>query len=166
LRKNLLIIIILILLSACSSEPNNKMNDSLHSDLSSQDAAAKGYIVAGPSGFANVFKLENFYEDYLNKTRNCITLARYTDEGDPIYVDLEFDGEEILYTYDNTWDGFGGQNKGVRKTSCTQMGIRTGPRADRNGTEYFMTSCRDDIGYSDLDKKEYFLLFIDDNINN
>jgi len=142
------------------------MNDSLHSDLSAKDAATKGYIIAGPSGVTNVSKLEKFYEDYLNKTRNSITLARYTDEGDPIYVDLELDGEEILYTYDNSWDEFGGQNKGVRKTCCTQMGIRTGPRADSNGTEYFLTSCRDDIGYSDLDKKEYFLLFIDDNKNN
>ncbi|QJD88623.1 DUF4362 domain-containing protein [Cohnella herbarum] len=30
-------------------------------------------------------------------------IVRYTDEGDPIYVDLDFDGENIEYTYDNSW---------------------------------------------------------------
>ncbi|WP_208914034.1 DUF4362 domain-containing protein [Paenibacillus uliginis] len=82
-----------------------------------------GYVVAGPPGLVNVDKLEKFYDDYLNKTSSRVALARYTDEGDPIYIDLEFNGEEILYTYDNSWDGFGGQNKGVQKTTCTKSDV-------------------------------------------
>ncbi|MNP36001.1 hypothetical protein D3C76_1293570 [compost metagenome] len=128
--------------------------------MSYREAQDQGYVVAGPSGLANVDKLIDFFEDYQNKKNSSITLARYTDEGDPIYVDLEFDGKEILYTYDNSWDGFGGQNTGVRNTSCSQMGKRTGLRVDSNGTEYYLTSCNDDIGYSDQEKQEYFLLFV------
>ncbi|WMT39606.1 DUF4362 domain-containing protein [Paenibacillus sp. D2_2] len=91
--------------------PNNKPIDSLHSKLSFEKAQRQGYVVVGPPGLANMDKLEKFYEDYLNKTSSSVALARYTDEGDPIFVDLEFNGEEILYTYDNSWDGFGDRIK-------------------------------------------------------
>lgn len=155
--------IVSIVLSSCSLEP--KTNLSLHSDMSSDEAKEQDFVVAGPSGVVNVDRIEKFFEDYRNKKRNKITLARYTDEGDPIYVDLDFDGEKILYAYDNTWDEFGGQDKGVRKTTCTQMGTRTGSRADRNGTEYYLTSCKDDVGYSDPVNSEYFLLFVDGVVN-
>lgn len=162
MRKYLLIIALSALLVSCSSGPNNNPNDSSHSKLSFQQAQRQGYVVAGPPGLANVNKLEKFYEDYLNKTSSLVALAHYTDEGDPIFIDLEFNGEEILYTYDNSWDGFGGQNKGVQHTTCTQMNKRTGPRGERKGTEYYLNSCNDDIGYSDPVQKEYFLMFIDD----
>lgn len=128
--------------------------------MSFSEAKQQGYVVSGPSGQANVDKIETFYEDYQNKKSNNITLARYTDEGDPIYIDLTFDGDEISYSYDNTWDEFGGQNKGVRKTSCTIMGQRIDPQEDRIGTEYYLTSCSDDVGYSVIEKEEYYLLFI------
>ncbi|AZS16548.1 DUF4362 domain-containing protein [Paenibacillus lutimineralis] len=162
MRKYLLIIALSALLVSCSSGPNNNPNDSSHSKLSFQQAKRQGYVVVGPPGLANVNKLEKFYEDYLNKTSCLVALAHYTDEGDPIFIDLEFNGEEILYTYDNSWDGFGGQNKGVQHTTCTQMNKRTGPRGERKGTEYYLNSCNDDIGYSDPVQKEYFLMFIDD----
>ncbi|GGF92713.1 DUF4362 domain-containing protein [Paenibacillus aceti] len=164
MRKYFVIIALSVMLVACNSGPNNnhKPTDSSHSKLYFLQAKKQGYVVAGPPGLANVDKLEKFYEEYLNQISSTVALAHYTDEGDPIYVDLEFNGEEILYTYDNSWDGFGGQNKGVRKTTCTQMNKRTGPRGDRNGTEYYLTSCKEDIGYSDPDREEYFLMFIDD----
>jgi len=130
--------------------------------LSFEQAKKQGYVVIGPPGLANENKLEKFYDNYLNKISSSVEIAHYTDEGDPIYVDLKFDGEEILYTYDNSWDGFGGQDKGIEKTTCAKMGKRIGPWGERNGTEYYLASCKEDIGYSDPDHEEYFLLFIDD----
>ncbi len=161
MKKFFFIITVSILLSSCSSESNPNLNYSLHSDMKANEAAKQGYVVVGPSGPANIDKMEKFYSDYQDKKSSSVTLARYTDEGDPIYVDLEYDGNQISYAYDNTWDAFGGQDKGVRETSCKQMGKRTGPRADRNGTEYYLTSCAEDIGYSNPDHKEYFLLFVE-----
>lgn len=161
MKRFVILTIMLFVLSSCNSRPSDEIN-SLHSNLSFGEAKEQGYVVAGPSGLANVDKMEKFFEDYQNKNKSKITLARYTDEGDPIFVDLEFDGERIVYAYDNTWDEFGGQDKGVRETTCTQMGKRSGPRADQIGTEYYLTSCSEDVGYSDPEKKEYFLLFVFD----
>lgn len=153
-------VIVILLLSACNSQSEPTKLESSHSDLSYGEATNQGYVVAGPAGLANVAKLEAFFDDYRSKRKNSVKIARYTDEGDPIYVDLDFDGEYIGYTYDNSWDGFGGQDKGVRKTSCKEMGQRIGPRGDKTGTEYYLSSCEDNIGYSDVEKKEYFILFV------
>lgn len=158
MRVSLVIIIAAVLLASCS----NKSINSIYTDMSSSEAEKQGHVVIGPSGLANLDKFEQFFEDYLNKKNSNITLTHYTDEGDPIYVDLIFDGDEISYTYDNSWDNFGGQDKGVSMTSCTVLDKRSGPHGDRVGTEYFLTSCQDDIGYSDPNNKEYFLLFIDE----
>lgn len=147
-----------IVLTSCNS---NNIVDSSHKNMSFREAKDQGYVAAGPSGLANVDRLEEFFEGYQNKKKSSITIAQYTDEGDPIYVDLKYDGKEILYTYDNSWDSFGGQNRGVQFTSCSQMGKRTGPRGDSYGTEYYLTSCKDYIGYSNQEKQEYFLLFVE-----
>jgi hypothetical protein len=162
LNKIIVLLILSILLSSCSSQSPNTKVESKHSDLSLDNAVSQGYVVAGPSGLANVDKLEAFFEDYKSNKKSRITLARYTDEGDPIYVDLDYDGENIMYTYDNSWDAFGGQDKGVRKTSCNEMGQRIGPRGEQTGIEYYLSSCKDNIGYSDVEKKEYYLLFVSD----
>ncbi|WP_422660609.1 DUF4362 domain-containing protein [Paenibacillus sp. EC2-1] len=130
--------------------------------MSFREAKSEGYVVTGPSGLANVDRLEEFYEDVQNKVKNRITIAHYTDEGDPIYIDLEFDGEKFIYVYDNTWDAFGGQDKGVNEATCTELGKRVGPYGNLNGTEYYLTSCKDDVGYSSPEKKEYYLLFVSD----
>lgn len=161
MNRIIFLMTILILLSSCSSQPNLNEPKSQHTDLSYPEAEKRGYVVAGPSGVANVDLLENFFQDYQNKKTNKVTIARYTDEGDPIYVDLVYDGKKILFTYDNTWDAFGGGQR-IRKTSCTNLGKRTGSRGDQYGTEYFLTSCKDDIGYSEEDNKEYYILFIEE----
>lgn len=161
LKKSIILIVLSIVLISCSSEPIQK-NNSMHKSMTSREALENGYVVAGPSGLANVDTLEQFYEDVQNKVRNRITLAHYTDEGDPIYIDLEFDGEKVLYVRDDTWDEFGGQDKGVSETTCTLLEKRDGLYGNLNGTEYYLTSCKEDVGYSDPEKKEYYLLFVSD----
>lgn len=161
MKKIMMLMILSIVLTSCSSEPIQE-NSPLHKNMTSREATAKGYVVVGPSGLANVDTLEQFYEDVQKKVKNQLTLARYTDEGDPIYINLEFDGEKVIYVHDNTWDEFGGQDKGVRETTCTLMEKRVGPYGNLNGTEYYLTSCKEDVGYSDPEKKEYNLLFVSD----
>jgi len=163
MRKIGLLLIMLIVASACNSHPpDTAVIQSVHTYLKFHDAEKQGYVVAGPAGLANIDKLVKFYEDYKDKQPSSFMMARYTDEGDPIYVDLDYDGITISYTYDNTWDGHGGQYKGVQRASCTQMDKRTGPRGERYGTEYFLASCKEDIGYSDEENEQYFILFVEE----
>ncbi|QHW31815.1 DUF4362 domain-containing protein [Paenibacillus rhizovicinus] len=131
-----------------------------HTDMTFKDADKAGYVVAGPGGYFNVEKLEAFYQAVQDRQKSQLSIARYTDEGDPIFVDLDFDGQSIDYVYDTSWDAFGGQDKGVRKTKCEVINKRTGAYGEDYGTTYVLSKCAADIGYSDSEKKEYHLLFI------
>lgn len=161
MKKIIILMLLSIVFTSCNSDPI-KENISLHKNMSFSEAKSEGYVVTGPSGLANVDRLEEFYEHVQNKIKNRITLAHYTDEGDPIYIDLEFDGEKFIYVYDSTWDAFGGQDKGVSETTCTELGKRVGLYGNLNGTEYYLTSCKEDVGYSSPENKEYYLLFVSD----
>ncbi|WP_168124055.1 DUF4362 domain-containing protein [Paenibacillus sp. HB172176] len=158
LKKLIIFMSFMMLLSSCSLNIVN--NDSTHQNLTSREAEDRGFVVVGISGLANIEKIENFYNDYKSKNESSVSLARYTDEGDPIYVDLDFNGEEIEYTYDNSKDKFGGKNKGVNKTTCKNIMKRTEQRGEQSGIEYYLKECEQDIGYSDKENKEYYLIFI------
>ncbi|QYR21237.1 DUF4362 domain-containing protein [Paenibacillus sp. sptzw28] len=153
MRKKYLLFVSMIMLTACSLFSN-------HSDLTFHEAEKAGYVVSGPGGLSGIRKLEEFHQNVQNKLKSQVSIAQYTDEGDPIYTDLDFNGEAIKYTYDNSWDAFGGQGKGVRTATCKAIIKRTGPYGEANGTVYLLSQCNRDIGYSDPDRKEYFLLFV------
>jgi len=129
-----------------------------------KDADKDGYVVvgSGPGQQANADKLEQFYTDFQHQVSSRVRIVHFTDEGDPVYLDLNSDGQAIQFTVDNSEDQFGGQNKGKRSTVCKQMIKRTGTRGDTSGTEYDLKDCEDDIGYSDVANKEYFLYFLGD----
>ncbi|AZN41533.1 DUF4362 domain-containing protein [Paenibacillus albus] len=46
-------------------------------------------------------------------------ITQYTIEGSPIFYEFSFNGNTIEYTYDNSMDGYTGQGKGRRSTSCS-----------------------------------------------
>jgi hypothetical protein len=156
LRTCFVLLTTLILASCASIAPGLVSG---HSDMSVSEAEQAGYVVAGPGGVANEGKLEKFYQNFNSGSKDQLTLVHFTDEGDPIFVDLSYNGEQIGYTYDNSWDAFGGQGKGVKKTNCGVITKRTGPYGEAYGTVYVLGKCTDDIGYSDPEK-EYFLLFV------
>jgi hypothetical protein len=157
-KKWSLLLLIMVILTACSL---NKPSSS-HSDMSSREAQKAGYVTNGPAGIANVDKLEAFYNLYNEKQKSQLTIVHYTDEGDPVYLDLDYDGERIKYVYDNSWDGFGGQNKGVKETSCNTLSKRTGSFGDIYGTEYFLSDCSSDIGFSNPEEGEYHLFYLEE----
>jgi hypothetical protein len=132
--------------------------------MSSRNAQKAGYVTTGPGGTANVDKLEAFYNDFNQKQNSQITIVHYTDEGDPVYLDLNYDGQTITYVYDNSWDGFGGEDKGVKETTCNMISLRTGSY-ETYGAEYFLSGCNADIGFSDPDKGEYHLFFLEEKPN-
>ena len=48
-------------------------------------------------------------------------MTGYTDEGDPIFKDLEYDGQVIHYSYDNSNDAYGGSEKGIQMDECSEV---------------------------------------------
>jgi len=74
----------------------------------SYDTALKnGEVVMGASGVANVEKLHVFIENTKRGQAVQIRITAYSKEGSPIIFDLEFDGEIIKCTSDNTRDRYG-----------------------------------------------------------
>ena len=66
----------------------------------------------------NVQKLDNFFENYNNKTAkvgDMIRITIYGDEGDPYITDLIVGTDCIELTIDNSRDKFGGSNKNILK---------------------------------------------------
>jgi len=156
-----LTIFLILAVTACQSSSGGKIK-SAYPDLTSREAEKAGYVVAGPGGDFNIDKMEAFYTDYEAGTASKVVIVRYTDEGDPVYAGLDFDGESVAYTYDNSWDAFGGQDKGIKQTQCDTVAKQVGPYGEQEGILFTLSGCKEDIGYSDPENKSYFLLFVPD----
>lgn len=137
MRRMLLIAVILFLsiLSACQS---TKIQDS--------------DIVFEQTGeITNRDELETFIRNVKDGKKDQVRIVRRTIEGAPIFDALDYNGEEIMYTNDDSQDAFGGPDKGVQVDTCTDLESReTG-----EGMEYYLTGCSTEIG-------EYFSFEIQD----
>lgn len=152
MKKSLSLLILIVALTGCNS-------------YSYKDATSEGHVVTGPAGQENIDKLELFYQKFLKHEEDKIRIVHFTDEGDPVYLDLDSNGEQIKFSRDNSDDKFGGQSKGKKRTTCNQIIKKTGQRGESQGTEYDLKDCTSDIGYSDVTNKEYFLIFIENEEN-
>ena len=72
-----------------------------------ETAVKNGDVVMGAGGVANVEKLYKFIENTENSQADQIRITAYSKEGSPIIFDLEFNGEIIKCTSDNTRDRYG-----------------------------------------------------------
>jgi len=106
----------------------------------SKQATQHGDAVAnGVGGVSNLPVFTRFLHNVQDGKRDHCRITSYTDEGDPIFMDLSFDGKVIKYTFDDSNDKFGGSNKGRKTTTC--KGISAQQAA--NGTTYSVTGCQD-----------------------
>ena len=84
--------------------------------------------------------MESFYEFRENMklgTADRIRITAFTKEGDPIYKTIEYDGEVMTYTYDNSEDKFGGDDIGKKSDTCrTIEGEQEGLQS-----QYYFTDC-------------------------
>ncbi|MFJ5717842.1 DUF4362 domain-containing protein [Neobacillus sp. NPDC093127] len=104
---------------------------------SSEEAIKRGDIVYQREA-ANLERFEQFLLNLSNKKEDTIRVTGYTDEGDPIFQDLQFDGKDIQYTYDNSKDEFGGKDKGIKKDVCTEI---TKKENEQGEVEFFISGC-------------------------
>jgi predicted small lipoprotein YifL len=73
----------------------------------SEQAEKNGDIVFSFDGAKNLNTWTAFFENVKQGRKDAVQLTTYTTEGDPIFYNLDYDGREIRYQYDNTHDGWG-----------------------------------------------------------
>lgn len=137
--KNLSLLIVSVLLPigiwGCS---NTKEQSAPTSEpYSLKEAIVKGDIVF-TGNVDNFDTFEQFISNLAIKKADNIRITSYTDEGDPIFKDLEFDGNVISYTYDTSLDAYGGSNIGIRTDTCSQV---TSKENSQGETIYSMSGC-------------------------
>jgi hypothetical protein len=114
------------------------------SSYSTSDAIAKGDITVTPSEVHNLERFEQFLQSISKQQEDKIRVTSFTIEGDPIFQDLHYDGDNIQYSYDNTNDAFGGQDKGIKTEICTAI---TSKGKMQGKTEYYIAGCEDNFDY-------------------
>nr|WP_261306588.1 DUF4362 domain-containing protein [Paenibacillus andongensis] len=118
--------------------------------------------MVGHLGPMNPEKMDSFLTDFEKQKASRLRITTYTEEGDPILSDLYYDGKQINYTFDNTRDKHGGNQKGKDRTSCNKIEKRSVKReGSTKGLEYILTDCKEIIGFHSGDKKEIFLMLKD-----
>ncbi|MEI5908080.1 DUF4362 domain-containing protein [Bacillus spongiae] len=117
MKKAIWIVLILLLISGCRYSPSDED------------------IVDNQAVITNLEKFMKFVENVNQGKEDKIRVVRYTDEGDALLHDLEYDGEIITSTTDTTRDEFG---DGIVSTaSCKSIDIKeTDERMD-----YTLSGC-------------------------
>lgn len=105
-------------------------------------------------GLENVQRLDHFVENVKNNKRDKVRLVRYTDEGDPIFYNLNFNGSNLTVKYDSTKDQFGGGE--VKTYHCKEIQ----KQESNTETTYLVDDCPE-IGEllsisHDVDKQDLF----------
>lgn len=121
MKKVNLLTLSFLLLGGVWGCSDNKVNSLPKSEpYTSKEAISRGDIVSWEKVY-NLDKFEKFITNLSSKKADNIRVTSYTDEGDPIFKDLKFDGNVINYSYDTSNDAFGGSNTGVRTDTCSEV---------------------------------------------
>lgn len=104
-----------------------------------EEAVQRGDIVYQVN-VENLERFEQFLYNVANKTEDTIRITGFTHEGDPIFEDLHFDGNEIQYTHDNSHDEFAGSDRGIKEVICEEIIDQVN---EQGNTEYLLTGCSD-----------------------
>jgi hypothetical protein len=112
LDKIFLIVISLVVLTINGCSQNEAYG--------SEKAIKKGDVVYLNEVF-NIEKFNKFLVNLSNNKKDSIRITAYTDEGDPTFKDLKYDGTEIKYSYDDSNDKFGGNKKGLKRDVCSKI---------------------------------------------
>jgi hypothetical protein len=134
-------------LSGCSNHAVTPVTKS--ESYSFKEAISRGDVVFFNEGY-NMDGFDQFLTNLADKKADSIRVTGFTDEGDPIFKDLKFDGDVISYTYDNSNDAFGGQNKGIRTDICSSV---TNKKNSQGEFTYTITGCT-----KNDDQISYFLI--------
>ncbi|ETP69996.1 hypothetical protein G159_04645 [Planococcus glaciei CHR43] len=122
MKKAGVIFMACLLLSGCQNE---------HDSFPEEDTVK----IANSGDRENFDRLDRFLQSFKQQNPDHIKVIFYTTEGDPIYQDLEFDGQAIKSVYDSSEDQYGSGE--VIETICADFkALETGDKPD-----YILTGC-------------------------
>ncbi|WP_139492841.1 DUF4362 domain-containing protein [Brevibacillus dissolubilis] len=113
-------------------------------------AKEAGDVVNVHGRFTNLEKFTAFLEHVDKHKPDQIKITSYTIEGDPVFDELDYDGQTIKHRYDNSMDHYAGTGN-AKENTATCQGIVA--REAEQGKEYFLTGC-------DGEREERFFFFI------
>ena len=139
MKKIMMIVVIFIsiLLTGCQTTGNPTI-DNFEQNIPDYTPASEDVI----DTHGEIENIERFREFLINvnegKAGN-LRVVSYTEEGDPMLHDLEYDGEVIKTTKDTRRDGFG--EGSIIHTTCTSIEVvETTER-----TDYLLEGCKNPI---------------------
>ncbi|AQU80730.1 DUF4362 domain-containing protein [Planococcus faecalis] len=124
MKKRFLLILLTIFLSAC-----NPVKDS---DI----------VLEQKEITTNSEKFETFIRNLESGQEDKIRIVQRTTEGDPIFNTLDYNGQTITYTYDNSRDKFGDSNTGLESGTCEHLESET----SETGRIYRLSGCSSEVG--------------------
>ncbi|WP_042475440.1 DUF4362 domain-containing protein [Bacillus ndiopicus] len=105
------------------------------------DFFAEDIVSKTRNGIDNIERFYAFFENVQSGKRDQVRIVEHTIEGDPIYVDVRHNNEQINLEIDNSEDAY--SNGEVVSTTCNQLNaIEVGSR-----TDYYVSECSDDEQY-------------------
>lgn len=109
----------------------------------------KNDIVVKIGRESNLNKFQQFLTHVKSGKADKVRIVNYTDEGDPIFQTLDYDGININYLFDDSNDKFGGSHKGKKSDVCK------GIMKEKSGEDvsYTLSECKENHEYI-----SYFLL--------
>ncbi|PHA01503.1 hypothetical protein COE51_04185 [Bacillus pseudomycoides] len=109
----------------------------------------KSDIVVKIGEASNLDKFQQFLAHVKSGRADKVRIVNYTDEGDPIFQTLDYDGANINYLFDDSNDKFGGSHKGKKSDVCK------GIMKEKSGeaVSYTLSECKENHEYI-----SYFLL--------
>ncbi|WZX99124.1 DUF4362 domain-containing protein [Bacillus sp. FSL W7-1360] len=90
----------------------------------------------------NFETFERFIQSISSGKEDAIRLTSYTLEGDPIFQDVQFDGKGINYSYNNSYDQFGGDDRGIETDVCEGI-IKE--ENEKGEADYLLTGCSEEL---------------------
>ena len=130
--------ILLFILSGCQSNQINQVSeppDNTKQNNIPEYVQSPDDIVDMHGDIANLDRFFTFLENVNQGMKDKIRVVRYTEEGDPMLHDLDYDGEVIQSTTDTRRDKFGSGS--INTATCKSIDIK---EKDRR-TDYNLTGC-------------------------
>ncbi|MGF9964123.1 DUF4362 domain-containing protein [Bacillus rhizoplanae] len=149
MRKGIILLCFLFyigVLAGCLSSVKTVENNQKQGEVK---VNKKSDIVVKTDGTSNLEKFQQFLAHVKSGKADKVRIVNYTDEGDPIFQTLNYDGININYLFDDSNDKFGGSHKGKRSDMC--RGIMK-EKSDE-GVSYKLSECKENHEYM-----SYFLL--------
>ncbi|WP_052380617.1 DUF4362 domain-containing protein [Paenibacillus camerounensis] len=99
------------------------------------------------TGLLNLNKLDEFLERKAGSQR----IIQYTIEGDPLFMELRYEGDKLSVTYDNTEDAFG--SKEISMYTCSTLERKE----ESTELKYTLTGCEGEYPEAELLRVHYGL---------